>query len=240
MPVERLDKIIGGSGLFTRSEARALIKGGRVCAGGVVAVSAADKYDPGKERITVDGAPLEYRKFRYVMMNKPAGVISSTKDRRDKTVLELLDGKYSKLGLFPAGRLDKDAEGLLILTNDGELAHLITSPASKISKQYFAAIDGAVSDADIQAFSEGLVLKDGTKYLPAILENTPGGVFVTLYEGKYHQVKRMMAAIGKPVKYLKRISIGGLKLNEGLMPGEYCEINVEIDLLMYKKSQNKR
>lgn len=228
MSTQRLDKIIADSGLYTRSEARALIKLGRVEAGGCVAKAPAELHDPEQALVKIDGAQLDYKKFRYIMMNKPCGVISSTADRHERTVMELLDAKYSKMGLFPVGRLDKDAEGFLLLTNDGALAHKIASPSSRIGKRYFAEIDGAVTVDDIKAFNDGFVLGDGTECLPAILENTDGGVFITLYEGKYHQVKRMMAALGKPVKYLKRVSIGGLQLDESLNPGEYCEIGDEI------------
>ena len=231
MPTQRLDKIIAGSGLYSRNEARALIKSGRVTVGMAVAVSGAEKCDPESDGVAVDGAPLEYRKFRHIMMNKPAGYVSSTADRREKTVIDLLDGQYAKLGLFPAGRLDKDASGLLLLTNDGELAHKITSPSNKIGKRYFVQIDGLVTAEEIKAFSEGLTLGDGTKCLPAILEPAAGGAYVTINEGKYHQVKRMMAALGKPVASLKRVSIGGLELDDALAPGEYREITDEIALL---------
>ena len=227
MPTQRLDKIIAGSGLYSRSEARALIKSGRVAVGGAVACSGDEKHDPESGSVMIDGAPLEYNEFRYVMMNKPAGYVSSTADRREKTVIDLLDGKYAKLGLFPAGRLDKDASGLLLLTNDGRLAHKITSPASKIGKRYFVQTEGAVTDGDIKAFSDGLTLGDGTKCLPAILEPAAGGALVTVFEGKYHQVKRMMAAIGKPAESLKRVSIGGLELDDALAPGQYREITAE-------------
>jgi len=235
MPSQRLDKTIAGSGPYTRSQAAELIRGGRVTVDGRVAGSASEKCDPGSAQVSIDGAPLVFREFRYVMMNKPCGYVSSTEDRREKTVMELLDDSYSGLGLFPAGRLDKDAEGLLLLTNDGGLAHDITSPGRKVSKRYYIEFDGAVTDADAEAFSGGLLLGDGTKCLPAALEPAPGGAYVTLWEGKYHQVKRMMAALGKPVKYIKRLSIGGLALDEGLEPGEYCEITDDIHLLLCNK-----
>jgi len=228
MPTQRLDKIISDTGRFTRSEASALIVRGRITVDGHVVKRAAEKFDPETVSISFDGMKLEYRKFRYIVMNKPAGYVSSTADRRDKTVLELLDNKYEKFGLFPAGRLDKDAEGLLILTNDGGLAHNIMAPSKKVNKRYFVRFSGEISDGDITAFADGLVLGDGTKCLPAVLEPAQCGAYVTLREGKYHQVKRMMSAIGKPVSYLRRIAIGGLKLDENLKPGEYCEITDEI------------
>ena len=231
----RLDRILASTGFYSRRDASLLIRQGRVCVGGNVAVSGDEKHDPESVRVTVDGKPICYREFYYIMLNKPAGYVSSTEDRRERTVMELLDEKYSKLGLFPAGRLDKDAEGLLLLTNDGALAHSITSPAKKIDKRYFVEIDGTVSDGDIDAFAQGLTLGDGAKCMPAALERADGGAFVTVREGKYHQVKRMMAALGKPVKYLKRVAIGGLALDEGLMPGEYRELNDEIHLIFRHK-----
>jgi len=231
MPTLRLDKIIANSGLYSRSEATALIRRGCVTVGKKFATSGAEKYDPKTERITVNGEILEYREYRYIMLNKPCGYISSTADKREKTVMELLDNKYSKLGLFPAGRLDKDAEGLLLLTNNGEFAHEITSPINKIHKQYFVKIDGEITTKDIMVFANGIILGDGTKCMPAILEKTKEGAFVTVYEGKYHQVKRMIAAIGKQVISLKRVAIGGLILDEGLNPGEYRELTDEIELI---------
>ena len=234
MPTQRLDKTIADSGLYTRRQAAELIKGGRVAIGGRIAMSASSRLDPDKETVTVDGAPLEFRRYRYIMMNKPSGYVSSTSDRNERTVLELLDDRYANLGLFPAGRLDKDAEGLLLLTNDGALAHDITSPAKKVYKKYFVEIDGIITESDIEAFARGMQLNDGTQCLPAKLEPAQtqatapglGAAYVTLCEGKYHQVKRMMAAIGKPVKYIKRLSIGNLSLDESLKPGEYREISV--------------
>jgi len=235
MPKLRLDKIIADSGLYSRSEAAAIINSGRVSVGGRVACSVSEKCDPETECVAIDGVKLEYRRFRYIMMNKPRGYVSSTADKREKTVLELLDDKYRKLDLFPAGRLDKDAEGLLLLTNDGRLAHIIISPSSKIYKRYFVQIDDEISNADITAFANGIELGDGTKCRPAILENASGGAYVTIHEGKYHQVKRMMSAIGKPVKYLKRIAIGGLVLDDNLKPGEFLEITDEISLILCDK-----
>ena len=233
----RLDKLLSDTGFFSRSEAAALIKCGRVGVDGQIVRSGAEKYDTGTARITIDGKPLEYRKFRYIMMNKPSGYVSSTHDSHEKTVLELLDEKYCNLGLFPAGRLDKDAEGLLILTNDGNFAHSITSPRKKVNKQYFVKIDGSISDMDIAAFASGIILGDGTKCLPADLQTVPGGVSVTLREGKYHQIKRMLAATGKRVIYLKRVSIGGLRLDESLRPGGYRELTDEISLIFQDEIQ---
>ena len=228
MPTIRLDRIIAGSGLYSRNEAAELIKRGSVVVGGEAALSGAQKHDPEAEQITIDGAPLLFEKFRYIMLNKPKGYVSSTGDRRERTVMELLDARYSKLGLFPIGRLDKDAEGLLLLTNDGELAHRITSPGKGVAKRYHVGTEGAVTASDVALFARGVELSDGTICKPALLEPAPGGAAVTISEGKYHQVKRMMAAIGKQVKTLKRVAIGGLWLDESLGLGEYREISDEI------------
>jgi len=227
MPGLRLDKIIAGTGLYSRSEAAALIKRGRVTADGAPALSPAEKYDPDQILIAVDGDPVKHNKYRYIMLNKPCGYVSSTADKRDSTVMELLDKKYSKLGLFPAGRLDKDAEGLLLLTNDGEFAHRVTSPAKGVRKRYFAGFEGAITSEDIEAFALGLTLGDGTVCLPSLIEPAAGGAYITLSEGKYHQVKRMMASRGKRVTSLRRVAIGGLILDENLEPGSYRELEQE-------------
>ena len=231
----RLDRIIANTGLYTRREAVKLICQGRISVDGCVVMSGSEKFDPETISVKIDGEPVEYRKYYYIMLNKPGGYISSTEDAREKTVMDILDDKYAKLGLFPAGRLDKDAEGLLLLTNDGEFAHAITSPAKKIDKSYFVEIDGTISEDDVEAAASGIILKDGTKCRPAILRQTESGVIITLHEGKYHQVKRMMAALGKPVKYLKRVAIGGLTLDENLKVGEYRELNDEIKLIFTHK-----
>jgi len=228
MQALRLDRIISNTGMFSRSEAAALIRGGRVAVNGLTVSSGSEKFDPESSGIFVDGKPVKYSKFHYIMLNKPCGFVSSTRDKRDKTVMELLDAGYRELGLFPAGRLDKDAEGLLILTNDGGLAHEITSPVKKIDKRYFVQLDGNVSNTDIETFEKGVIL-GLEKCMPAKLEAAPEGAIVTVCEGRYHQVKRMMAAVGKPVKYIKRIAIGGLKLDECLAPGEYRELGEEIN-----------
>ena len=231
MPTVRLDKIVAVAGSYTKSEAIMLIKQGHITVDGCVALSHSEKYHADSVRIAIDGEPLEYREFRYIMLNKPKGYVTATEDKFEKTVMELLDEKYARLGLFPVGRLDKDAEGLLLLTNDGKFSHRVISPAGKIRKRYFVEFDGDISLADIESFERGLILADGTKCLPAVLEPAPGGAFVSLYEGKYHQVKRMMAAIKKPVKKLARVSIGGLSLDENLKPGEFRELCEEAFLV---------
>ena len=224
----RLDKLLSDSGLYSRSEARTLIRAGRVQVDGVAVRQPEAKYDSAVSAITVDGSRIRCEKTRCLMLYKPAGVLSATEDARQKTVLDLLPPEYQKLGLFPVGRLDKDTTGLLLLTNDGDLAHRVISPKKHVPKVYRAQVDGALDNGDVAAFAGGIVLADGIQCLPAKLEAlAPNVGLVTVFEGKYHQVKRMFAARGKPVVALHRLSIGGLALDETLRPGEYRELRPE-------------
>ena len=160
------------------------------------------------------------------MLNKPAGILSATDDKKQKTVIDLFPAELKKKNLFPVGRLDKDTTGLLIITNDGDFAHRVISPRSEIVKTYHAVTETPVNDADIEAFRQGIVLADGTKCLPAGLEKLPdGSCLVRVMEGKYHQVKRMLASRGKPVTALMRLSIGGLELDKGLLPGQFRQLS---------------
>ena len=223
---ERLDKILTGSGVASRSEAKKLIRDGRVMVDGKPVQSPEEKIDREYSEVRFDGELIDISRFRYLIMNKPAGVLSVTEDRKQQTVLDLLSVRDRNLGLFPVGRLDKDTEGLLLLTNDGDFSHKIISPSSAISKVYYAEVDGIPNDDDVKAFSEGLMLGDGTRCLPARLELKEGcSCLVTVFEGKYHQVKRMLASRGKPVRVLKRLSVGGLILPEDLKSGEYRELD---------------
>ncbi len=223
---ERLDKILTGSGVASRSEAKKLIRDGRVMVDGKPVQSPEEKIDRENSEVRFDGELIDISRFRYFIMNKPAGVLSVTEDRKQQTVLDLLSVRDRNLGLFPVGRLDKDTEGLLLLTNDGDFSHKIISPSSAISKVYYAEVDGIPNDDDVKAFSEGLMLGDGTRCLPARLELKEGcRCLVTVFEGKYHQVKRMLASRGKPVRVLKRLSVGGLILPEDLKSGEYRELD---------------
>lgn len=227
----RLDKIISDAGLASRREAAQLIKNGFVTVDGKTPLSGAEKYDPAGSEILVNGTLVAYRKHCYLMMNKPAGYISATEDEKEKTVNDLLNAPYCRLGLFPAGRLDKDAEGLLILTDDGAYAHQIISPSRKVYKTYYVETDGMLTAGDTAAFSGGIVLRDGLHCLPARLEVITSGqkstAYVRIREGKYHQVKRMLASLGKPVTFLKRVAVGGLKLDERLTAGQYRELMEE-------------
>lgn len=222
MPTMRLDKLLSECGVGSRKEIKQLIKSGRVSVDGSAAASPEQKLDTDKADVYLDGKKIAYAKYRYYMMNKPAGVLSATDDGKQKTVLDLTTPEMKKMGLFPVGRLDKDTTGLLILTNDGDFAHRVISPKSEIVKVYHARTETPVNDADIAAFADGLTLGDGTKCLPAGLKPLPdGSCLVEVMEGKYHQVKRMLASRGKPVTELKRLSIGGLKLDESLSPGSF-------------------
>lgn len=223
MATLRIDKIIAATGLYSRREVKLLVRQGRVSADGQTVRSAEEKVDPESTELRVDGKPVEYSAYTYVMMNKPAGVLSATEDERASTVLNLLPPELQKRGLFPVGRLDKDTEGLLLLTNDGALAHELLAPRRHVDKVYFARVEGALEQSDCEAFAQGLVLGDGLSCMPAKLEigTTSNQCFVTVQEGKFHQVKRMLASRGKPVKYLKRLQMGNLTLDSELAPGEY-------------------
>ena len=220
--MERLDKILAATGKWSRKDAKALIKAGRVKVEGQPPKGPEDKVAEGA-LVTVDGHPINTDKFVYIMLHKPDGVVSSTEDPRDETVLTLLPKELRRIGLFPVGRLDKDTEGLLLLTNDGQLAHRLLAPGKHVDKVYYTEVDGALEPADCQAFQKGITLADGTECLPAELEilEEPHQALVTLREGKYHQVKRMLASRGKPVTYLKRLSMGPLALDPMLPPGRW-------------------
>lgn len=226
--MERLDKLLAGTGRWSRKEAKELIRAGRVTVDGNAAARPEEKYSPGAA-LAVDGAPIACGGFVYLMLHKPAGFLSVTADPRQKTVLELLPDHLRRVGLFPAGRLDKDTEGLLLLTNDGALAHELLSPKKHVDKTYFVRVDGALDGEDAAAFAAGMTLEDGTVCLSAGLEplERPDEALVTLREGKYHQIKRMLAARGKPVRYLKRLTMGPLTLDAALEPGQWRELTRE-------------
>ena len=226
----RLDKIIAASGRYSRREVKQLVRQGRVLVDGMPARSGEEKVDPEAAEIVVDGEVLQYRRYTWLMLHKPAGVLSATEDGRGKTVLDLLPPELQRQGLFPVGRLDKDTEGLLLLTNEGGLAHDLLSPRKHVDKVYYVRTAGVLTEADRQAFAAGLELGD-LRCLPAELEILSAGAeseaLVTLREGKFHQVKRMLAARGKPVLYLKRIKMGNLPLDPVLRRGEYRYLTEE-------------
>ena len=233
--MERLDKLLAGTGKWSRREVKALVRQGLVRVDGRLAASAEDKLDPAAAIITVAGETISLCRFTYVMLHKPAGVLTATEDRKQPTVLDLLPPELRRIDLAPVGRLDKDTEGLLLLTNDGELAHRLLSPKYHVDKRYLARVDGELSAADTEAFARGMTLGDGLECLPAGLEVLPDRVcIVTLREGKFHQVKRMLAARGAPVLYLKRLSMGPLTLDDSLAAGAYRLLRAEEILALYR------
>lgn len=233
--MERLDKRLSQAG-FGRKDAQAAIKSGRVTADGVVITDKAAKL-PDSAVVAVDGQTLREGQV-YLMLHKPTGVVSATRDLREKTVLDLLPPEYQNRDIFPVGRLDKDTTGLLLLTNDGDLAHNLLSPKKHVDKVYEVTVDGTLTEADQLALANRLTLGDVAICLPAKLELTgrPNVGLLTLHEGKYHQVKRMMAALGKPVTALKRLAMGPIKLDEALEPGMWRELTpAEIRTLQGKE-----
>lgn len=226
---QRLDKVLSNSGYGSRKEIKLLVKQGRIKIDEIVANDSGMQVVPDINKISIDGKEMKYKKYIYIMMNKPKDVISATFDKRLKTVLDILPENFKKFDLFPAGRLDIDTEGLLLLTNDGQLAHEILSPKKHVPKTYFAEVSGIVKDEDIAEFEKGIVLEDGYKCLPAKLEilksEEISDIRLTIHEGKFHQVKRMFEVRGKEVIYLKRIAMGGLILDTSLALGECREIN---------------
>jgi len=223
MGQERLDKLLSSTGRWSRKEVKDLVRQGRVLADGRPVARPEEKYDPLGCLLQVDGTVVDCAPYVYVMMHKPDGVVSATEDREERTVVELLPNELRRRGLFPVGRLDKDTTGLLLLTDDGALAHELLSPRKHVDKTYLAHVDGQVDQSDVDAFAQGLILGDGLACMPAGLEPLGDGsaCLVTLREGKFHQVKRMLAARGKPVQRLKRLTMGPLKLDEKLMPGNW-------------------
>ena len=224
--MERLDKILANTGYGTRKEVKKLIKNGAVTVDGEVAKNAEQKVDPYNSKIAVYDEPIEYKEFIYLMLNKPKDCVSATFDKRYMTVLDLVPFEYEHYDLFPIGRLDIDTEGLVILTNNGKLAHEILSPKNHIKKVYYAETEREINDEDIKAFESGMDLGDFTT-MPAKLEKHGEGAIVTICEGKFHQVKRMFEKTGNRVSYLKRIKMGGVCLDENLPLGQMREMTEE-------------
>lgn len=226
----RLDKFLCETGFGTRSQVKEMLKKGQVTVNGVAAKKPEQKIDEHKDRITCQGKKASYEKYVYYMLHKPAGVVSATEDKREKTVLDLLKSEDRRDGIFPVGRLDKDTEGFLLLTDDGDLAHRLLSPRKHVDKTYYAKIAGSVTEAHIERFREGLDIGDEKKTLPAMLEilaskTETSEIRITIHEGRFHQVKRMFEAVGCKVTYLKRLSMGAVALDETLAPGDYRPLN---------------
>lgn len=228
MSRERLDKVLSNMGYGTRKEVKALVKHGEVSVNGELAKDSAQHVIPETDEIYVTGEKLVYKKYVYIMLNKPNGVISATEDDYDETVIDLLSEDLKIFKPAPVGRLDKDTEGLLLITNDGELNHLLLSPRRHVPKKYYARIEGVITEEDRLRFKEGVILDDGYKTMPAELRiiesDEESEIEVILHEGKFHQVKRMFEAVGKKVVYLKRLEMGTLKLDESLKTGEFREL----------------
>ncbi|WP_068984036.1 MULTISPECIES: pseudouridine synthase [Lysinibacillus] len=227
----RLDKLLANMGYGSRKEVKQLLKQKAVTVDGAYVKDAALHVDPEKQDVSVFGERVIYTEFVYIMMNKPPGVISATEDLRDETVIDLLDPLLQHFEPFPVGRLDKDTEGLLLLTNDGILAHNLLSPKKHVPKVYYAQIEGIVTDEDCEKFAQGVELDDGYVTKPGeliILKSAQQSeIELMIQEGKFHQVKRMFEAVGKRVTYLKRLSMGNLKLDDNLELGEYRELTAE-------------
>lgn len=233
--MERLDKRLASTGKWSRKEAKELIRAGRVTVEEAVCRDPETKVGP-EDSVRVDDLPLEDSGPVWIMLHKPAGVVSATEDGREQTVLDLLPEQYRKLGLFPVGRLDKDTEGLLLLTDDGPTAHWLLSPRHHVDKVYYAEVDGELDETDCVAFQNGVALADGYTCMPAELrlESARNSAFITLHEGKYHQIKRMLASRGKPVTYLKRVRFGPLELDSTLEKGRWRALTEEEKNLLFR------
>ena len=230
--MERLDKFLCDSGIGTRSQVKQLLKAGRVTVDGITERDNSRKIDPQRQTVCLDGEALGGKRRIVLMLNKPAGFVTATEDKQERTVMELIPAVYRNMDVKPVGRLDKATEGLLLFTNDGDLLHRLISPKKEVPKVYYARHEGQADAGDVEAFGTGLELRDGTKCLPAKLEPLgPGESLVTVCEGKYHQVRRMMAAREMTVLYLERRQEGGLVL--GSLPrGEVRELDErEVKLL---------
>jgi len=227
-------------GIISRRELKGYIKKGKVSVNGISADSADMKIDEKNDVVVFCGERIEYSEFVYVMLNKPSGYLSATEDFRDRTVLELLDERLRKIEVFPVGRLDKDTEGLLIMTNDGELCHKLLSPKFHVPKKYYVESEKPLTDDEVVRFREGVYIDGGYKTMPAILEicRDAQKSFVTIHEGKFHQIKQMFRAVNNTVVYLKRMEFGGIKLDETLAKGEWRYLTDD-ELELLRSVQNK-
>jgi len=236
----RLDKILANLGYGSRKDISKICKKGLVLVDDKMAKNSSMHVNPYESEIKVGDEIIEYKEYVYLMMNKPDGVISATSDSMHETVIDLLEVKHQVFEPFPVGRLDKDTEGLLLLTNDGKLAHQLLAPKKHVPKTYFARVNGKVTDRDVSKFKKGVKIEDEYTTLPAELvilkSDDISEIELTIYEGKFHQVKRMFEAVDKKVEYLKRISMGPLNLDESLPLGEYRELtDEELDALFQMK-----
>ncbi|MEF2965508.1 pseudouridine synthase [Paenibacillus sp. M1] len=234
---QRIDKILGYLGYGSRSDIKKMTKQGRIALNGVTVKDSGAQANPLADLIEVDGERVFYREYVYLMLHKPPGVISATEDLREKTVLDLIPPEFRVFSPFPVGRLDKDTEGLLLLTNDGQLAHDLLSPRKHVPKTYLADCQGTIGEREAGLFAQGVELDDGYVTLPAEMEVLERGAYengeaktvisLTISEGKFHQVKRMLEAVGSKVTYLKRVSMGPLRLDDALPLGAFRELTAE-------------
>ena len=237
----RLDKFFTATGTLTRSEALRAVRSKRVCVNGVPALKADMKIDPEADAVTLDGERVIYKKYTYIMLNKPAGYVSATDDSRLPTVLDLLSEKYGRLGLFPCGRLDRDTVGLMLLTDDGELAHFLLSPVSHVPKTYYYECESPLGEDDAEALRRGVDIGEKNPTKPASLEYEEKSGKITLAEGRYHQIKRMFEAVGNKITYLERVTFGPLSLDPSLRRGEWRELSdTEInEIQKHNRNTNK-
>ncbi len=233
MSLQRIDKILSSQNIATRNETKNLIRKGLVKVNNLTVRRPDEKYDPEQSEIVVSGKKLEYKKHLYIIMNKPAGILSASRDSREKTVIDLLSPDLQRDGLFPAGRLDKDTEGLILITDDGEFAHKMLSPKNHVYKLYEAECNRELTPGDVRRFSEGITT-GGISFLPAEMKITgKNTALVEICEGKFHQIKKMFQSIGAEVTHLKRLRIGEFTLDESLSFGEYRELkNEEIKMFL--------
>ena len=220
----RLDKYLADMGIGSRSQVKDIIKKGKIAINGIVVKDSNLKVDSENDKIYFESNPIVYAEFEYYMLNKPAGVISASNDKKQQTVIDLIKTR-KRDNLFPVGRLDKDTEGLLLISNDGELSHNLLSPKKHVDKTYYVELDIPLTDEKAKEVCEGVYIETGIKSMPAKLEYIDSRkVYLTIHEGKFHQVKKMFHAVGCEVTYLKRMTMGSLKLDEKLKPGEYREL----------------
>ncbi len=235
LKMERLDKILSSQGVCSRKEIKELLKNKKIKINGAFAAKSDMKINPEHDIIEIDGVVLPYRKFLYIMMNKPSGVLSASRDKNTPTVIDLIPDNLRRRNLFPAGRLDKDTTGLLIITDDGNFAHDMLSPKKHVYKLYEAELDGDFNDAKKNILESGITLSDGTVFKPAKIHsdfnNNPRIVHIEICEGKFHQVKRMFEYVGLSVINLKRLRIGMLNLDKNLAPGE-CRLLTDEELTL--------
>ncbi len=234
--MERLDKIVAAGTSGSRKTARGLILRGDVSVNGVIIKNMSEKVDPSVDEITVCGERIEYKKYVYILINKPKGVLSASNDKTRETVVDLVKPEFNREGLFPVGRLDKDTTGLLIITDDGDFGHKVISPKSRIEKEYIVTLDKPITETDIGILQNGVTLADGTVCRPAKVRicGKPETVSITITEGKYHEIKRMLGVVGIGVNELTRIRIGKLTIDAKLSEGDYRELSVQELALIWK------